>query len=47
LGWTPKYDFDQALEKTVNWYIDNQDWWKRVKSGEYQEYYKKQYGNKS
>jgi dTDP-glucose 4,6-dehydratase len=43
LGWQPEASFDEYLEKTVKWYIDNQDWWKRVKSGEYQEYYKKQY----
>ena len=43
LGWKPEASFDEYLKKTVQWYIDNQDWWKRVKSGEYQEYYKKQY----
>src|SRR3990167_762648 len=43
LGWEPQYDFDHALELTVNWYKDNPDWWKNVKSGQYQEYYKKQY----
>lgn len=43
LGWQPEASFDEYLEKTVKWYIDNQDWWKRVKSVEYQEYYKKQY----
>lgn len=42
-GWNPKYSFDEALEMTVKWYNDNQDWWKRIKSGQYQEYYKKQY----
>ncbi|MFA9288844.1 MAG: dTDP-glucose 4,6-dehydratase [Weeksellaceae bacterium] len=43
LGWSPKYSFDQALEATVKWYTDNQDWWKHVKSGEYEAYYQKQY----
>lgn len=43
LGWKPQYDFDSALQKTVDWYTNNQDWWKHVKSGEYQAYYKKQY----
>ena len=43
LGWKPEASFDEYLQKTVQWYMDNQDWWKRVKSGEYQEYYKKQY----
>ncbi len=45
LGWEPLNSFDEWLEKTVNWYKENQDWWKRIKSGEYLEYYKKQYGN--
>jgi dTDP-glucose 4,6-dehydratase len=43
LGWKPEFSFDQWLEKTVNWYKENQDWWKKVKSGEYEEYYQKQY----
>lgn len=43
LGWKPAHDFDTALKQTVDWYTKNQDWWKHVKSGEYQEYYKKQY----
>ncbi len=46
LGWEPKYDFDTWLEKTVNWYRENEEWWKRVKDGEYQKYYDKQYSNK-
>lgn len=44
LGWEPMYSFEQWLEKTVEWYKNNQSWWKRVKSGEYQKYYQKQYG---
>lgn len=44
LGWSPKYEFDTALEATVKWYQENQEWWKRVKSGVYKEYYEKQYG---
>lgn len=31
LGWQPKYSFDEALKKTVNWYIKNQSWWKKIK----------------
>lgn len=46
LGWTPKYNFEEGLAQTVKWYQDNEDWWKRIKSGEYQEYYLKQYENK-
>ena len=43
LGWEPQGNFDELLEKTVNWYKDNQDWWKSVKNGEYKKYYKEQY----
>lgn len=46
LGWQPKYDFDTWLEKTVQWYKDNKEWWKKIKSGEYKEYYKKQYSER-
>lgn len=45
LGWEPQHSFDEWLEKTVQWYKDNEDWWKRIKSGAYQEYYEKQYGH--
>lgn len=44
LGWEPLYSFDEALQKTVDWYKENKTWWQRVKNGEYKEYYKKQYG---
>lgn len=43
LGWEPIYDFEKGLTETVEWYKNNPEWWQRVKSGEYQEYYKKQY----
>ncbi len=43
LGWEPQHSFDEWLEKTVTWYKDNTDWWKRIKSGEYAQYYQKQY----
>ena len=44
LGWKPAHDFRTALELTVEWYKKNESWWKRIKSGEYKDYYKKQYG---
>lgn len=44
LGWSPQHSFDEWLEKTVEWYKTHEEWWKEVKSGAYQEYYKKQYG---
>ncbi len=39
LGYQPKYDFGTYLEKTVRWYKKNRTWWKRVKTGEYKDYY--------
>lgn len=44
LGWEPKFDFMTGLEMTIEWFKNNEVWWKRVKSGEYQRYYKGQYG---
>lgn len=46
LGWTPQFTFEQGLEQTVQWYLDNKPWWERVRSGAYQEYYEKQYGGR-
>ena len=43
LGYKPKYSFDTYLEKTVNWYKNNEKWWRRVKTGEYQKFYKRWY----
>lgn len=43
LGWSPSVTFEEGLEKTINWYFDNQEWLKNVTSGDYQDYYKKQY----
>ncbi|HDR7666750.1 MULTISPECIES: dTDP-glucose 4,6-dehydratase [Bacillus cereus group] len=46
LGWSPKYNFDTGIEQTIKWYLENQDWWKNIISGEYQEYFKDQYANR-
>lgn len=43
LGWNPKTDFKKGLQETIKWYADNQNWWKKIKTGEFKEYYKKQY----
>ena len=43
LGWKPSITFEEGLENTVDWYLENQDWVKKVTSGEYQEYYQKMY----
>ena len=46
LGWESRHTFEQALEKTVAWYVENEWWWRKLKSGEYLEYYTKQYGER-
>ncbi len=46
LGWRPEHGIDEALEKTVSWYRDNEPWWKRVKSGAFREYYQTFYSEK-
>jgi dTDP-glucose 4,6-dehydratase len=43
LGWEPRIAFAEGLEGTVRWYVDHQDWWRPLKSGEYWEYYKRNY----
>jgi dTDP-glucose 4,6-dehydratase len=43
LGWRSRHTFDQALELTVRWFVENENWWRPIKSGEYLEYYRKQY----
>ncbi len=46
LGWEPRVRFAEGLERTVSWYRDNEDWWKPTRSGDYREYYERQYGRK-
>jgi dTDP-glucose 4,6-dehydratase len=46
LGWNPSVDFEQGLRKTVDWYLENQQWLDDVTSGAYQNYYKDQYDNR-
>lgn len=43
LGWEPEFSFDQAIGKTIDWYLENKNWWERILSGEYQKYYELQY----
>ena len=47
LGWEPSLQFEEGIEKTVQWYLNNKEWLERVTSGNYQEYYKKIYSNKN
>jgi dTDP-glucose 4,6-dehydratase len=46
LGWEPRRRFDEALPDTVRWYLSHRDWWERVRSGAYREYYERQYGHR-
>jgi dTDP-glucose 4,6-dehydratase len=44
LRWAPRHSFSEGLRATIAWYQGHQDWWRRVQAGEYQEYYRRQYG---
>lgn len=46
LGWRSRHSFDQALERTVRWFVENEAWWRPIKSGEYLDYYRQQYGSR-
>ncbi|KIL43154.1 dTDP-glucose 4,6-dehydratase [Jeotgalibacillus campisalis] len=43
LGWKPKYNFETGITQTVQWYLDNKEWWEQIISGEYRDYFDKQY----
>ena len=44
LGWEARVGFEEGLARTVEWYRSNEDWWAPIRSGEYREYYERQYG---
>lgn len=46
LGWKPKYNFDTGIQQTIQWYLDNEDWWKHILSGEYSNYFDNMYGKR-
>jgi dTDP-glucose 4,6-dehydratase len=46
LGWKPKYTFETGIKQTIDWYLNNQEWWQKIISGEYQDYFKSQYGDR-
>ena len=46
LGWLPETKFADGIKKTIRWYLENKEWWMGIVSGEYQNYYKKMYGDK-
>ncbi|EXY32728.1 dTDP-glucose 4,6-dehydratase domain protein [Bacteroides fragilis str. 3397 T10] len=43
LGWKPSLQFEEGIERTVRWYLDNQEWMDAITTGEYEEYYKMMY----
>ena len=46
LGWRSRHTFEEALEKTVRWYVDNAWWWRKIKSGDFKEFYRRQYAER-
>lgn len=46
LGWLPKTSFDDGIEKTIQWYLDHESWWRRILDGEYRNYYQQMYANR-
>lgn len=46
LGWLPETMFADGIQKTIEWYLNNRDWWEEIISGEYQNYYERMYGNR-
>jgi len=47
LGWQPGHSFEDAMQATVDWYLQNRVWWERIRSGEYQDYYDRMYANRA
>jgi len=43
LGWIPEHDFESGIKDTIEWYLNNKEWWQNIISGEYQNYFAKQY----
>jgi dTDP-glucose 4,6-dehydratase len=46
LGWEPSISFEDGMNQTVQWYLEHDAWWQRIKTGEYLTYYEKWYGNR-
>ena len=46
LGWAPRSDFESALRETVEWYVNNAWWWRKIKSGDFNEFYRRQYAER-
>ena len=43
-GFKPSIEFEQGIARTIDWYVANQDWWRKVRSGEFRDYYERTYG---
>lgn len=43
LGWKPNYSFDTGIKQTIEWYLNNREWWEHIINGEYQDYFQNQY----
>ncbi len=46
LGWKPQYSLEQSVQMTAEWYAANQEWWRKIKAGEFKDYYDRQYGER-
>lgn len=46
LGWLPETKFEDGIKKTIDWYLNNKEWWEQIISGEYQNYYEEMYGDR-
>jgi dTDP-glucose 4,6-dehydratase len=46
LGWKPQRGFSEALDATIQWYVENESWWRKIKAGEFTGYYAQQYGHR-
>ena len=46
LGWLPATKFDDGIKKTIDWYLNNKEWWENIISGDYQQYYEKMYNER-
>ncbi|MFC1890176.1 GDP-mannose 4,6-dehydratase, partial [Thermodesulfobacteriota bacterium] len=46
LSWEPEIALEDGLRETIEWYVENREWWEKIKSGEYMDYYRKMYENR-
>ena len=46
LGWEPVYNFDTGMKQTIEWYLNNREWWEHIISGEYNNYFDRMYGER-